>query len=538
MPRPSPVRPIRLSALPGPALVVLALAVRLSLFMSDRSFWGDEAYIALNLRSRGLRELFSKLDFEQTMPVPLLLASRISGALLGHGELAYRLPMLLAGCILPILLWRVYPRLVGRIEAWLMLAFAAVWLPLVYYSSELKQYGVDATVTVVTLAAALQLHREPDRPAGWRWLAAWGVAALLLSQPSVFVLAGAGLSLVLSRRFVVSREWRKRCVLMAVAWGLTFGALYIAFYHAADTPYMRRSWASAFLTPGAGWAGRTSAAIWTLSGTSELPGTRVLVLLPVFLAGAWFIRRRMGLAALILAVAPVTLLGAAAATGHYPIAPRLVLFHAPLLFWVLASAIAGIAASVPKPLGPMIGATVFGLLWVPAAGKAIITAARPPVREGTRQMAALVRSGDPTTPVFLIFGEYQSWAYYTEDWSDPDRVVRQVRSAFACVSVVLPPPSCEALAFPGSASVHPVEVGSPPPTEPGDSASRIWARRQVRRLTARKERRVWVFYPLYGDRFAQRGLAPIFEQALAAAGARREEAIRVGQSVLYRVALP
>lgn len=99
------------------ALIGAAILLRTLVFLDNRSFWGDEVMIALNVRARGFLGLLTPLELEQTMPIPLLFLTRLLTLVLGHHEMVYRLPMFLAGCALPFEIWRWYPARVGRVEA-------------------------------------------------------------------------------------------------------------------------------------------------------------------------------------------------------------------------------------------------------------------------------------------------------------------------------------------------------------------------------------------------------------------------------------
>ncbi len=521
------------------ALVVLAVLVRVAVYAVNRAFWGDEAMIALNIRSRDLLGLVTPLDFEQTMPIPVLLITKLFTMLLGHHEMVYRLPMFLAGCVLPFIIWRWYPALVGRTESLIILAFVAVWQPLVYSSSELKQYGIDATVTAVILAVTLRLFSPKPDEVAWRRLIAWGALAVLVSQPSVFVLAGVGASLLADRRARTEKAWRTHCLAAAVVWGATFAAVFAWSYRQTlYSRYMQRFWEGAFLTPGLGWHDRVRDAAWTLAGINDLPGMRTLVLLPLLAFGAFRVWRDRGSPALVLLAVPFIALVVASLLGFYPISARLILFAAPLLFWGIASAIAGFARAFPRTPAALAGALLFAVLWAPAAVRTARFAASPPLRETTRSMVRHIDEVDRDAPTLILFGWDPGWAYYRADWTDPDAIVARARPAFQCASDSPVPPGCDRLAIRDRPSLPPTLIGEAPPVEANEVADQSWADGTATRLLGLSAERAWVFYSLYPHGLAPRRLLERVLAQLEAAGARVAPPVVRGQSELYRVTLP
>lgn len=522
----------------GLALVLLAIVLRAAVYLDNRAFWGDEVMIALNIRGRDLLGLLAPLDFDQTIPIPLLLLTKPLTMLLGHHEMVYRLPMFLAGCALPVIVWRWFPRVVGRVEALIILAFIAIWQPLVYYSSELKQYEFDALATVGLIALALRLFREAADPAAWRGMIGGGAAALLVSQPSIFVLAGVACGLLADRRTRTDRAWRNNGVRALLIWGATFLVVFFGSYrHSLDSAYMRQFWESAFLRPGPGWTERLLDAAWTLSAIHDLPGMRTIYVVPLAGLGAFWIWRRLGVPALLLLVVPVFAVLAAAIMGLYPIAGRLVLFTVPLLLWSIASAITGFFLWFSGPAAGAVATVIFGIVWAPATLRTIRFAADPPPREAVRQMARYIEQVDPGAPVLLLFGSYQGWAFYNGDWTNPAQIRARTRQHFRCETDPERPPVCDRLSFVERPGTPPALIAATPRVI-SDSTDQDWAETHAGRLLALPERRAWILYSIYNEGLLSRRLTERILTRLEAAGARIEPPVTLGETALFRVALP
>ena len=73
------------------ALILLGVALRLRQYLALRSFWLDEAMLALNIVGRSFSGLLKPLDYNQGGPVGFLLAEKMVVNLLGNSELSLRL---------------------------------------------------------------------------------------------------------------------------------------------------------------------------------------------------------------------------------------------------------------------------------------------------------------------------------------------------------------------------------------------------------------------------------------------------------------
>jgi predicted membrane-bound mannosyltransferase len=78
-------------------LIVFGIALRLAGYLAHRSLWGDEVEIALNVRFRDLAGLMHPLDYEQTMPIPLLVVIKLLVSIFGASECVLRLPVIVVG---------------------------------------------------------------------------------------------------------------------------------------------------------------------------------------------------------------------------------------------------------------------------------------------------------------------------------------------------------------------------------------------------------------------------------------------------------
>jgi len=522
----------RLSTLLASLLIVVGVVLRVGGLIANRALWGDEAAVALNLRFRDFLGLLRPLDYDQTMPLPLLMGIKAIASVLGFSEWVLRLLPFLAGCLLVVALWITFVRFFGRSVALIALGLAALWQPLIYYSSELKQYGCDACVTVLTLWFALNTLDRKDS-SRWPGLILWGAAAILLSQPAVFVLAAVGVAALLAPRTMYSKKWRVFCGIAAACWLTEFVALFwFSYRYTSASPFMRSFWASSFLDPAPGFQHKLVVALWTMLGTASFAYMRSFVLVPVALAGLYGIWRSRGAQGLALAVGPYGFLVGAAVLKQYPIYTRLILFAIPLLFWIYASGVTTIAAWVPAKFRAGAVSILALAMLGPMAVTSIRYVMRFPTREATRQVLVRMNAIDgPPTPVYLVFANYLQWAYYAGDWSQPKLLKERTDKVYSCSS-------CTNLAFTGSGGSRTEIVGTLPPRQPGAIADEQWASQEAGRIVANPGiASIWLFLPLYSDEYQPRNLLELLLENLRDRHAYPLDQIRLGDTTALRYAL-
>lgn len=131
------------------AIIVLGVILRLNLFLFDKSFWFDEASLALNVMNKSFGGLFGKLDFNQLCPWLFLFETKIITNFFGISERIFRLLPFLTS-ILSIFLFYPYCKYFIKNRTFCLLAmfFFAINTNLIYYSAEFKPYSFDVFATI------------------------------------------------------------------------------------------------------------------------------------------------------------------------------------------------------------------------------------------------------------------------------------------------------------------------------------------------------------------------------------------------------
>ena len=448
------------------SFIIVGAGLRLFSYFSHGQLFVDDARLALNIASRSFGELTRTLEYGQIAPIPFLWVERLMTRVGGVNEYALRAVPLFAGIAVLVLLWRVGRRAFGERPAAIATCLAAVSTFLMSYSSAVKQYSSDALVTLVLVWLVLDVLGAADNRAPWWRLAIGGAAAVWISHPAVFVLAGAAFALPARAAVRAVPNWRRRYALTMLAWIGVFVVAYFLFYQTVERDAsLKEFWEPTFLSPGApdfierAWrAARAMLApplVWP-GGTSVLLG--VLTSL-AFLAGLISILRAQGPSLALLCAGPYVAVLGAAMVGAYPPADRFLLFAAPLLFFIYASALCwAVEAFPPRARGLALAAVLVLLtLWrYPAA----VEQARHPVRRReTKTLLRTIEARAPDAPVYLLTPGVgcicSVWAFYTTDWNRPDTA--RLRW-FAGSAQGTAPAGADAQSFEGAR--HPVLIGA------------------------------------------------------------------------------
>ena len=312
-------------------LILVGAVLRLRQYLTGRSLWVDEAMLALNIVERTFAGMLQPLDYDQGAPMGFLLVEKISNIIFGKHELVLRLFPFLVGLVSLGLFYILLKRIMGGGGLLIALALFALNPRLIYYSSEVKQYIVDAGVTISLLLIAAPVFHASPRKKDFAWLALAGIVALWFSHPALFVLAGIGLALLfltLQRR---DRSSLRLVIITGVIWALNIAFLYLLILKdLSQNTYMKEYWQGAFL-PVPPWSDPG----WFAKALDENIGIQfgipyaVYVVLFLMLVGwvmLWFHQRGYALA--FAGIVLVTLV--ASALRLYPVFERMILFLVPI----------------------------------------------------------------------------------------------------------------------------------------------------------------------------------------------------------------
>jgi len=411
------------------AVVAFGIICRLAQFLSNQSFWGDEAYVVLNVRDKTPTELVGSLTMKvRGLEVPpqsagplYLISLKYLSQTIGDNEYAYRLPALVMGCaLLPLLAW-LGLRMLSPTAALVVVAWAALCDRMIDSSALVKQYGGDMTVAV-----ALMLIATAEKICPVRRLAVVSVLTAVLmwfSEPAVFVFAGIALALGAE---VFRLRGRMRG---AIAWtvvvapaALSFVILYSVSMRAQQSRELYDFWKDYFPD----YHRPLSLPWWLLRSVYGLCDYAYRPMGAIFLLlaglGIWKWSRDEKLSRVSVFVAPVLLTLVAAAAHAYPFGQTRVDFF--LIPGILILAGAGLD-SLGKPqwlwlaAAPMLASG----LW-----QAVYHLPFPRCTSHIRPAVEWVKEHRQSDDAILLIGQ-NSWLVFYTYWPDVEGDVRNVGDA-------------------------------------------------------------------------------------------------------------
>ncbi len=348
------------------AIVVAGIALRIVVYLQNRSLIGDEANVVRNIYEKSYWQLTGLLNYETFAPPLYLWATKISGAIFGFTEYGMRLWPLISGITALWLLWLVLKRVTTPAAAWYpLLLFASGYIYL-RYATEVKQYSSDVAVALALILLALKSDVSRARPASF--ILFWGLAGLIavpLSMPSVFILAGC-FFYFLHQSIIGDRKKIRVVLSLGAVWAVGFAVyFFLSLQYQVGSPGLQYSHKDFFLffIPQNSFEWSRNASL-TLPLISESAGDTTLAiafnLLLVLTGGIYLLRKKFG--QFLLFVIPLVCMLSAAAMHKFTMVNRVILFIMPVIL-LLAGIGLGRLFTV-KPQVVKIAATAIAIVCV------------------------------------------------------------------------------------------------------------------------------------------------------------------------------
>lgn len=357
----------------GWLLVILGIVLRLRQYIANRSFWHDEANLALNIVNRTFGGLTQPLDYDQGAPIGFLFLEKLFITIMGNRDYILRLIPLLSGILATYLIYRIVREYFKAGGLFAILLFVLSW-QLIYYSSELKQYSSDAMFALLLVYLSFRCLEENARLKDYLILGAVGFISIWLSHPSAFVLAGIGLVIFFEKLLHKRDKSLLWTMGLGVAWAASFGITYLVSlrYLVADSS-LQSYWRNAFMPRPI-----LHHLDWLLQAYFSLLGNVSSGLDGQYLALGCSLLIVIGMLSLLvrnwrilfITALPFLLAIAASALQKYPLKGRFVLFMVPLVVLLMAEGLGPIYTRVGK-LNRNLAIAVYLvitliMLWIPA----------------------------------------------------------------------------------------------------------------------------------------------------------------------------
>ena len=226
--------------------IMLGVGCRLAQYLANRSYWGDEASLVLNIRGKTAWELLGPLNYAQAAPPLFLLVGRGLFRSLGGGEMSLRLLSIVCGIgsvlVFAMLSRRILPTLWGALA---VLIFA-LSDRLIAHSAEVKPYIGDVFICTLFLWVAVGASpvSRPERRLAW--LCVLAAIAVWFSFPSVIVFGAISLALMPA---VVNRGGRGfgRFILLNLPVLASFAMLLLLVRKTQNNEILNDYWKDSFI---------------------------------------------------------------------------------------------------------------------------------------------------------------------------------------------------------------------------------------------------------------------------------------------------
>lgn len=218
------------------AIVFLVGAIPIVTYLFQRGvFWGDEAALALNIEPRGYLEIGRPFTLRQVCPYLTAVTIKIVTAIFGTNEVAYRAVPCVATLGATGFAFAIGRKLGGFWVGVVAMGMTSTSYMVLRYSSELKQYTVDALIAGALIYATLRLLEDPESRVRLWTLGVLGALAGWFSLPSLFVMAACGIAVALEA-WQSKRSAQHLAVLvgMGVFWLASFYFHFATFVEQAE----------------------------------------------------------------------------------------------------------------------------------------------------------------------------------------------------------------------------------------------------------------------------------------------------------------
>ena len=322
------------------AILLYGIIARIVPYLHNRSLWLDEANLANGIIESSFSQLMGVLPYAQAAPIGFLWLEKIVFYIFGGSEFSLRLIPLLTSIASLFLFYAFAKKLFQNNFIHFALAFFAFCPALVYYASEVKQYGFDVFVTLIMMNLSLPLLNSPTSKKNISIVAITGAILIWFSQPIIFILAGLGIAIFVQQIKQKRLHW-PILFSIALSWLISFGIYFFGFLKLTIYADHLHNFHKDYFMPFAFW--KVESWKWyynTSVGVFQNPGGILFkyIAAPIALIGILFGFKKQKIILLFLLL-PIAFTLIASGLHLYSMLYRLILFFVPSLLIFLAKGI-------------------------------------------------------------------------------------------------------------------------------------------------------------------------------------------------------
>jgi|RhiMetdeSRZDD1v2_1073273.scaffolds.fasta_scaffold176880_1 hypothetical protein len=395
-------------------ILCIGFALRLRQYLFSRSLWLDEASLALNIVEKPFSELLSPLAYGQGEPIGFVLLEKLVVSMFGPSELAFRFLPFLASVLSLFLFLHLATRCVNPTASRIALAIFVISDSLVYYSAEAKRYSFEILASLLLYQSCFYV--KSNVMTAWRTFlfGSLGVIVIWFSYPSIFVLAGIGISLL---TFSIVRHERGKTAIFLFAclfWFISFLTCY--FVSIRHYQSITSGWHTLFFPIS---SSPISQGRWLLSSVIGVFQSGVGLYFPglallTFICGCVsFFPLKKGV--FIILILPILLSLLVSSFGKYPFGGRFMLFSVPVLIIIMSNGIVLLIDKLKDGL-PIAGASIIILLFLHPLYLAVFNFISPQTKEEMRSIIDYLISNHKANDKVYLYGPAHNTGKYYLDY--------------------------------------------------------------------------------------------------------------------------
>jgi len=167
-------------------ILLIGLIIILRQYADGRSFWLDEAMLALNM-NKGFKDLLLPLEFNQSGPILFILLSKISITIFGISDYSLRIIPLLAGVSSIIIIFLIAKNTMKKSGAVTLMLLFIFSERIICYTNEFKHFAVDILFSVLFLFFLTSIKKNPPNKNKLIIMGITGILGIWISYSSIII---------------------------------------------------------------------------------------------------------------------------------------------------------------------------------------------------------------------------------------------------------------------------------------------------------------------------------------------------------------
>jgi len=398
-------------------IIAFGVVVRFAQYLPNRSLWADEAALALNILNRSFAGLLKPLDYAQGAPVGFLMVEKFLITLFGGSEYVLRLFPFICGIVAIFVFYKIAADCIDKRAVPIAVALFSTATHLIYYSSEVKQYSSDVAIGLILYLLVPYIGKDfHESKRKIVIFAVVGAVAIWFSYPSVFILAGIGITLLYT--CCMEKNWDRARALLQVylIWALSIAVYYfVSLRHLGQDKYLLNFWNTCFMPPPLPltsflkWIYTSFFRILVFPVSQTLSGLSALMLIVGFVSLLSSKRERLAMITL-----PICITLLVSALHKYPFGSRLILFIVPYVLLVIAEGVWCVIDNVGDKMPSLVIALLVLIFFFPLINSAKYIS-HPNMQHDIKPLVQKIEDNIvPGDVVYVCYDALRPFQYYAQ----------------------------------------------------------------------------------------------------------------------------